>query len=102
MFASITSVKSGSCGVVIAGSLIATEKSGAGEHYSSAASQRRGGHRGRRPTRQGGQWDSDLWLLGVPNGVVDLRIGVFKLDRRENLITMNAGVPFDADATCLR
>jgi putative DNA primase/helicase len=47
-------------------------------------------------------WDSDLWLLGVPNGVVDLRDGTLRDGRQDDLITMHTGVPFDAAAKCPR
>jgi putative DNA primase/helicase len=47
-------------------------------------------------------WDSDPWLLGVPNGVVDLRTGTLRAGRREDLITKHAGAPFIRDAVCPR
>jgi putative DNA primase/helicase len=50
----------------------------------------------------GGQWDRDPWLLGVPNGVLDLRTGLLRAGQREDRITMVAGVPFDAEAPCPR
>ena len=45
----------------------------------------------------GESWDSDPWLLGTPNGVIDLRT-VPRGAPRGPRITMSAGVPFDADA----
>lgn len=46
--------------------------------------------------------DADPWLLGVPNGVVDLRTGQLREARREDLITRQAGVAYDPTATCPR
>jgi len=50
----------------------------------------------------GESWDTDPWLLGVQNGVVDLRTGERRDGRPEDRITMTTGVPFDADARCPR
>lgn len=50
----------------------------------------------------GDQWDADPWLLGVPNGLVDLRTGELRDGRREDNITMQTAVPFDPDARCPR
>ncbi len=50
----------------------------------------------------GGGWDADPWLLGVPNGVVDLRTGELRPGRREDRITMQTAVPYDPEATCPR
>lgn len=50
----------------------------------------------------GEAWDSDPWLLGVPNGVVDLRTGKLRDGRPEDRITLHAGVPFDPAAACPR
>jgi putative DNA primase/helicase len=47
-------------------------------------------------------WDAAPMLLGVPNGVVDLRTGTLRPGSREDKITMSTAVPFDADATCHR
>jgi putative DNA primase/helicase len=47
-------------------------------------------------------WDADRWLLGVPNGVVDLRDGVLRDGRQDDCITMHAGTTFDPDAVCPR
>lgn len=44
--------------------------------------------------------DRDRWLLGVQNGVVDLRTGRFREARREDYITRIAGVAYDPDARC--
>jgi putative DNA primase/helicase len=47
-------------------------------------------------------WDGDPMLLGVPNGVVDLRTGQLRTGRRDDRITMQAGVAFDPQASCTR
>jgi hypothetical protein len=44
--------------------------------------------------------DSNPWLLGVPNGVIELKTGDFRTGRREDYITKQAGVPYDAEAKC--
>jgi putative DNA primase/helicase len=44
--------------------------------------------------------DADPWLLGVQNGVIDLKQGTFRPARREDLITKSAGAYFDPDADC--
>jgi putative DNA primase/helicase len=48
----------------------------------------------------GDAWDLDPWLLGVPNGVVDLKTGTLRAGRPEDRITMRARVAFDPDALC--
>jgi putative DNA primase/helicase len=50
----------------------------------------------------GSQWDKDPWLLGVPNGVVDLRTGELREGRRDDWITQQAGTPYDPAAACPR
>lgn len=50
----------------------------------------------------GDGWDRDLMLLGVPNGVIDLRTGALRPGRREDRITMGGNVPYDPAATCPR
>ena len=50
----------------------------------------------------GDDWDTDPWLLGVPNGVVDLHTGVLRPGRQDDRITMQAGVAFDPSAECPR
>jgi putative DNA primase/helicase len=46
--------------------------------------------------------DADPYLLGVRNGVIDLRKGkvVFREGRREDYVTKTAGVAFDEQAEC--
>ncbi len=55
------------------------------------------------PIADGGDnWDADPMLLGVLNGVIDLRTGALRYGRREDRITMSAAVAFDPEATCPR
>ena len=44
--------------------------------------------------------DTDPLLLGVENGVIDLRTGVFRPAEREDYVTKRCGVAFDPSATC--
>jgi putative DNA primase/helicase len=44
--------------------------------------------------------DSDPWLLGCPNGTLDLRTGELREARREEYITKQISVPFDPAAQC--
>jgi P4 family phage/plasmid primase-like protien len=46
--------------------------------------------------------DLDPWLMGVPNGVVDLRTGVLTQAAKEALVTHQAGVLFDPEARAPR
>src|SRR5690606_24196527 len=48
----------------------------------------------------GEDWDADPYLLGVENGVVDLRTGKLREARREDKVTFFAPVAFDPDAEC--
>lgn len=48
----------------------------------------------------GDNWDQEPFLLGVQNGVVDLRTGVFRKAEAIDRVTMRVRVPFDATATC--
>jgi putative DNA primase/helicase len=45
-------------------------------------------------------FDSDPWLLGVKNGVVDLRTGEFRPAKREDYITKQAGTDYVEGAKC--
>jgi putative DNA primase/helicase len=47
-------------------------------------------------------WDSTPGLLGVANGVVDLRTGELRDGRPEDKITMCAGVEYHLEARCRR
>ena len=44
--------------------------------------------------------DTDPLLLGVENGVIDLRTGLFRPAEREDYVTKRCGVAFDPSATC--
>jgi putative DNA primase/helicase len=44
-------------------------------------------------------FDADPWMLGVENGVVDLRTGLLRQDCRDLFITRVAAARFDPDAT---
>ena len=44
--------------------------------------------------------DADPLLVGVENGVIDLRTGLFREGRREDYITMRCNVNYDAEAKC--
>lgn len=48
----------------------------------------------------GDGWDPDPFLLGVPNGVVDLRTGLLRIVRPEDRITMRTRATFDPAAAC--
>jgi putative DNA primase/helicase len=48
----------------------------------------------------GDGWDADPYLLGVPNGVLDLQTGLLRSGRPEDLISMRTTVPYDPAATC--
>jgi putative DNA primase/helicase len=45
-------------------------------------------------------FDSDPWLLGVTNGVVELRTGAFREARKDDYIIKQAGTAYDPTATC--
>jgi putative DNA primase/helicase len=47
-------------------------------------------------------WDTNQWLLGVQNGVVELRTGKLRDGRPDDLITKVSPVTFDPCATCPR
>lgn len=47
-------------------------------------------------------WDETPGLLGVPNGVVDLRTGELRDGHPEDRITMSTGIDYDPTATCPR
>jgi putative DNA primase/helicase len=50
----------------------------------------------------GDKWDSDPWLVGVSNGVVDLHTGLLRAGKPADMITMHLDVPFDPEARCPR
>lgn len=47
-------------------------------------------------------WDADPWLLGVANGIVDLRTGSLRAGRPEDRLTLHTTVAYDPAATCPR
>lgn len=51
-------------------------------------------------TDPGDGWDVDPWLIGCANGVFDIRTGEFRAGRRDDRLTMQAGVSFDPAAEC--
>lgn len=48
----------------------------------------------------GADWDADPWLLGVRNGVVDLRTGELRDGRPADRITMSTNASYHAEAEC--
>jgi len=50
----------------------------------------------------GAHWDSNTWLLGVGNGVVDLKTGELRPGQRRDNISMSTGIDFDPEAQCPR
>lgn len=56
-----------------------------------------------RPIADTGEhWDDNPWLLGCPNGVVDLRTGQLRDGKPTDRITMSTGISFDPNAKCPR
>jgi putative DNA primase/helicase len=56
-----------------------------------------------RPIADAGDaWDADPWLLGVPNGVINLRTGVLRPGAQDDRITMQAAIAYDPAANCPR
>lgn len=51
---------------------------------------------------EGDEWDANNYLLGVKNGVVDLRTGELLPANRENLMVMDTKVNYNPQATCPR
>ena len=47
-------------------------------------------------------WDHDLWLLGVANGIVDLRSGTLRAGCPQDRITLHSDVSFEPEARCPR
>jgi putative DNA primase/helicase len=46
------------------------------------------------------EFDSDPWLFNVANGTIDLRTGVLREHRREDLLTCLSPVAYDPEAEC--
>ena len=56
-----------------------------------------------KPVADDGQtWDRDPMLLGVVNGVVDLRTGTHRPGRRDDRVTLQTNVAFDPTESCRR
>ncbi len=59
--------------------------------------------RAEKPIADAGDgWNVDPWLLGVGNGVVDLRTGVLRDGKQADRLTMRTPVEYDPDAECPR
>jgi len=50
----------------------------------------------------GSRWDSDPWLLGAANGVVELRTGKLRAGKPSDQITLHTHIAFDPNAQCPR
>jgi putative DNA primase/helicase len=50
----------------------------------------------------GTEWDADAWLLGVANGVVDLRTGQKRTATQHDRLTKSSPVKFNSGAKCPR
>jgi putative DNA primase/helicase len=53
-------------------------------------------------TDDGEGWDADPWLVGVANGILDLRSGNLRAATHQDRITRFSPVAFDSTATCPR
>ena len=51
---------------------------------------------------RGDEWDRDPWLLGVSNGVVDLRTGELRATVPGDLTRLHSKVAYDPEAECPR
>jgi putative DNA primase/helicase len=43
-------------------------------------------------------FDADVWVVGAPNGTVDLRTGEVRQGRPEDMVTKQLGAPWDTEA----
>jgi len=50
----------------------------------------------------GHEWDADPWLLGCPNGILDLRTGLLRAGEQTDHVTLQVGADFETSATCPR
>jgi putative DNA primase/helicase len=50
----------------------------------------------------GSKWDNDPWLLGVVNGVVDLKTGSLRPGKPNDCITLHSAIAFNPNAGCPR
>jgi putative DNA primase/helicase len=48
------------------------------------------------------QWNTDPWIVGTPNGILDLRAPDLRDGQPDDLISLSLGVPYDPDAECPR
>ena len=56
-----------------------------------------------KPIADSGEgWDSNPWLLGVADGVIDLRTGELRDGVPEDRIRKHIDIPYDSDAECPR
>lgn len=55
-----------------------------------------------KPIADAGAWDTDPWLIGCENGVLDLRHGVLVDGDPSQRITRSTGIRFDSLAECPR
>lgn len=51
---------------------------------------------------RGDAWDSNSWLFGVANGVIDLKTGELRDGRRDDGLTVQTPTRFDAASACPR
>jgi putative DNA primase/helicase len=51
---------------------------------------------------RGDGWDADPWLMGTPNGILDLTTGKLRPGTPEDKITKSTNVEFNPDAPCPR
>lgn len=51
---------------------------------------------------KGDQWDVSPFLIGCPNGVIDLSTGLLRVGHPEDRISLQTGVDFDPNAPCER
>lgn len=50
----------------------------------------------------GDGWDSEPWLLGAPNGTINLQSGELRAGLPADRVTLSVRAPFDTAATCPR
>ena len=53
-------------------------------------------------SNDGTGWDTDPFLLGVANGVLDLKSAMLRPDRHEDYVTIHSPIEFDTDSQCPR
>jgi putative DNA primase/helicase len=50
----------------------------------------------------GGAWDTDGWVLGAANGLIDLRTGTLRNGKPDDRVTLHSNISFDPNAKCPR